>query len=260
MIPRLLKMRICQALPTPISAALAAMLFCAGGLSASVIITDISESAAEADFLATVDAADLGFIGREAFPSLSEGVNGATPGAQVAPGIAAGMLFPSGTSIALGLFFQTNSLGASPATLSPGGTLYAAGPLPGDGRAWLGPDLASNSLDIIIDPPAYRGQIRALSFAVAATGGSDVVVRLYDNENNLRGSETLAVTDPARLGIILTGESLFRVNVWAPTGFVDVGELDVYAIPEPAAAALLAALGALWCFRRRRTAPTRRTA
>ena len=252
MMPRMLIRQIRHALRAPASAALAATLFCAGGLSASVVITDISESAAEAEFLAIVDAADFGFIGREAFPSLDEGVTGTTPGAQVAPGVPAGTLFPSGTSIALGLFFQTNSLGGSPAALSPGGTLYAAGPLPGDDRAWLGPNLASNSLDIVIDPPAYRGQIHAFSFAVATTGGSDVVVRLYDNENNLRGSETLAVTDPARLGIVLAAEPLFRVNVWAPTGFVDVGELDLYAIPEPAAAGLLAALlAALWCFRRR---------
>lgn len=230
----------------------AVILLSAAALPAAVVITDISDPVAEAQFVDAVDAAELSFIGRESFPSLSEGVAGTTPGAQVAPGVPAGTLFPSGSNTSLGLFFQTNSLGGNPAALSPGGTLYATGPFPGDGRAWLGPNLASNSLDIIVDPPAYRGQIHAVSFAVTTTGGSPVVVRLYDNENNLQGSETLTVSDSSRTGIVLTGEPIFRVNVWAPTGFVDVGDLDLYAIPEPAAAALFAALAALWAVDRRR--------
>ncbi|MCC5808381.1 MAG: hypothetical protein JJU00_18785 [Opitutales bacterium] len=229
----------------------AAALLSAAALPAAVVITDISEPAAEAQFADAVDAAELVFIGRESFPSLGEGTSGTTTGAQLAPGVPAGTLFPSGSNTSLGLFFQTNSLGGNPAALNPGGTLYATGPFPGDSRAWLGPNLASNSLDIIVDPPAYRGQIHAFSFAVATTGGSPVVVRLYDSENNLQGSETLTLGDSSRTGIVLTGEPMFRVNVWAPTGFVDVGDLDLYAIPEPAAAALLAALAALWAIRRR---------
>ncbi len=254
MTSRMLHLRIRPACCARIAAAFSFTLFCAGSLSATVIVSDISDAAAEADFLAAVEAADQRFIGREAFPSLGEGVAGTTPGAQLAPGVPAGTLFPSGSNATLGLFFQSNALGGSPSTLSPGGTLYATGPFPGEDRAWLGPNLATNSLDIIIDPPAYRGQVNAFSFAVATTGGSPVVVRLYDNENTLRGSETFTIGDTTRLGIVLTGEPLFRVNVWAPTGFFDVGELDVYAIPEPAAAALTAALAALWfTLRQRRT-------
>ena len=240
-------------LPINAMAVLALCTFLPSAYAASPAIFAIANAADEDTFLDSIATAGLNFIGRESFPSVGEGMFGTTPAAQVAPGVPAGPLFPTGTNPALGLFFQTNSLGGNPATLSPGGQLYAVGPLPADNRAWLGPDLSSNSLDIIIDPPAYRGQIQAFSFAVATTAGSPVVVRLYDNENNLQGSEILAVEESMRIGIVLSGDSLFRVNVWAPSGFVDVGQLDLYAIPEPATAAFISALAAFWIVRRRRS-------
>jgi hypothetical protein len=227
----------------------AALLSLPSAQCASSVILDLSESFEEAQFIDAVNAAELVFIGRESFPSLGEGAFGTTPGAQLAPGVPAGSLFPTGSNIALGLFFQTNSLGGSPSGLSPGGTLFATGPVPGFEPAWLGHNLSSDSLDIIVDPSAYRGQIHAFSFAVATTGESPVVVRLYDNENTLQASETLSVSNAMLVGIFLTDEPIFRINVWAPTGFVDVGELALYAIPEPATTALLTALAA-FCFAR----------
>ena len=187
-----------------------------------------SPGESETTFLQAIAGAELTLLGRESFPSVGSEQSGGTPGALLAPGVAAGSLFPTGSDTTLGLLFQTNSLGSNPSAPSPGGTLFAVGPTSESQRTWIGPNLASDSLDVIVDPPGYRGLSRAFSFAVRTTGGSSVAVRLYDNENTLLASVNFSSADLGRIGILSTNNALFRINMHAPGGYLDVAALDLY--------------------------------
>lgn len=192
------------------------------------------------------------FLGSESFSGIGFGQSGVTPGSLIAPGVPAGPFFPNGTSIPLGLLIQTNASGASPVTPNPGSTLYASGPVTPGGYPWLGPNLASESMDLIIDPPDHRGEARALAFNANTTNGSDLVVKVYDTANSLVAQQVFAQPDMQRFGLIASGGPLFRVNLFAPSGFLDVAEIDLYVVPEPALSAFLIGLASLLLLRRRR--------
>ncbi len=189
---------------------------------------DESESA----FQQAAAVAELTVLGRESFPAVGEGQSGSTPGPLLAPGVPSGPLFPSGSNVTLGLLFQTNVLGGNPSTPSAGGTIFAVGPTAEEARAWIGPNLSTNSLDVFVDPPAYRARAGAMSFAVRTTAGAPVTVRLYDNENTLLASETFNSGDLERIGILSSSQHLFRVNIHASGGYLDIAQIDLYVSGE----------------------------
>ncbi len=190
--------------------------------------TDENENA----FQQAAAAAELTLLGRESFPSVGEGQSGGTPGSLLAPGVPAGPLFPSGSNGTLGLLFQTNSLGGNPSSPSAGGTIFAVGPTSEEARTWIGPNLSTNSLDVFVDPPAYRSRARAMSFSVRTTAGAPVTVRLYDNDNTLLASETFNSGNLERIGVLSSSQHLFRVNVHAPGGYLDIADIDLYVSGE----------------------------
>jgi hypothetical protein len=186
----------------------------------------------ENPFREAAAAAELMLLGRESFPSVGAEESGSTPGSLLAPGVQAGPLFPSGSNGTLGLLFQTNSLGDNPSAPSAGGTIFAVGPTADEVRAWIGPNLSTDSLDVFVDPPAYRARAQAMSFAVRTTAGAPVTVRLYDNENTLLASETFNSGNLERIGVLSSSQHLFRVNIHAPGGYLDVASIDLYVSGE----------------------------
>lgn len=216
----------------------------------------IEDAASDQQFASAVQG--FTFLGSEEFagsildPSAEQDLGTHT----LAPGTSAPS-FPGGADPTLGLTFQSNSLGSLPLTPSPGGSLYASGSaVGGAGMIRIGPEATSHSLDIFFDPPDFRGLVRGVAFTVFQEGGGDAVVRIYNSDNVELAStmvEGLGLEETKRVGLIAPeGETIFRVSYWVPDGYGDVGELELYAIPEPAAYSLaLAALSGLFLLRRR---------
>ncbi len=219
-------------------------------------IINIGDPAGEQEFQSTVQG--LRFYGVETFSGSTLAADAQTNlGTHIlSPGVSAAH-FPGGTDTTLGITIQVNTLGGDPATLSPGGRLFASGPAVGDtGVVRVGPEDARHSLDIIVDPPAFRGQVRAVSFTAFQEGGGNAEVRLYGSDNRLLAIETAshsAPEDAAGYGFFAPeGETIFRINYRVPDGYGDVGSLNLYVIPEPAtAAAIFGAAVLLLVFRRR---------
>lgn len=207
----------------------------------------------EAQFDEAMDTAGATLLGRESFPDVGVGQSGVTPSHLIAPGLAAGPLFPSGTSTLLGLLFQTNNQTDDAATMSPGGSFYATGAIFTGDRTWLGTNFESDSIDIIIDPPDHRGQTRGMDFFARTTSNSDLMVRVYDNTNTLVSSFTFAQPDNDLIAIYSDSAPLFRINLHAPTGFVDVADVGLHTVPvpEPALSVVVVSLLGLMVLRRR---------
>lgn len=185
-----------------------------------------------------IAATSLTLLGRETFSSVGLNESGITSGSIIAPGVPAGDDFPNGSNPTLGLTFQTNSMGSNPATPSPGGVIYAYGPNEAGGKTFITPDLMTQSLDVFVDPPAYRGMALALSFAVAIDSGSSVIIKVFDNNNNLLSTQTYSSAGLERVGIVSSDEALFRINIDASSGSADIADVALYVVPEPATTAL----------------------
>lgn len=210
----------------------------------------IEDAASEQRFKDGLQATGAFSLGIESFGSttLSFGEGVALSGPVLAPGEANGP-FPQGTSTALGLFLQTNQLGGAPAAPSPHGFLFASGPDPGAFEfVRVGPDSSSMSLDILVFPPNFAGMVRGLTFRAVIDGGDAAEVRLFDNQNNLLVSETFfgASSSSLLIGVLAPPDETFlRVNLWAPAGYGDAGDFEVFAIPELSTGALLMGAGIL---------------
>ena len=145
------------------------------------------------------------------------------------------------------MVIQTNADGSHPAAPNPGGRLYASRSSVTGGIAWVGPNLASDGLDLFVDPPGHRGEARALAFVVNTSGGQALVLKVFDNTNAVIAEHTFVGLGHERLAVIATDQSLFRIHLFAPSGFFDVGAIDVYlgtltVIPEATAVVPLAGL------------------
>jgi hypothetical protein len=206
-------------------------------------------------FQDAIEEEGLILLGCESLDSIEMEEWGLTPTSILAPGESAGPLFPTGTARPLGLWIQTNADGLDPVAPNPGGQIYAYRSSAIGESAWLGPNRADNGLDLFVDPPGQRGRVRALAFNVATAGGTELVARLFDNTNTEFAQHTFTVAGQSRVAVAVSGQSLFRVNLFAPSGYFDVGEIEVYVVPIPEIAAVpflagLLGLGAL--LRRRR--------
>jgi hypothetical protein len=208
---------------------------------AAVIYYPAVDPSAET-FEDAVASAGLVFLGRESFADVGVGQAGITPTGLLAPELPAEPLFPNGTLALLGLLFQTNEDGEDVAAPNLGDVLYATGPIITGERTYLGPNVASDSLDIFIDPPSFRGQTFGFAFTATTTPGSTLQVKVLDNNNTVISSMSFTDVVDQRIGIISSADPLFRINIFATDGFFDVAELDVYVVPEPAATVLLVSM------------------
>jgi len=208
-------------------------------------------------FSSTIASIGYTYLGRESFDSIGLGQSGLTPDYFLAPGVASGAFFPAGTSALLGIMFQTNSNGGDATAPSPGGRLYATGPFQAGDPGWLGPDLSSDSLDVFIDPPGHQGDIRSIAFDVNVSAGATFSVKVFDNSNSLVSEQIFPDPGLNRVAIVAAPDlPLFRINLHAETGFFDVGEVELYAVPEPAAVGVLVSLVVLGTAALRRRPPT----
>ncbi len=198
-------------------------------------------------FQAGVAAAGAVLIGKETFsPSaLAAGQEQALTRPVLAPGEPNGP-FPQGTNPVTGLILQTNQLGGAPVQTSTAGVLFASAPVPGGPDfTRVGPENQNMSLDVLVAPPGLAGMVRGMTFRAVIEGGDTAEIRVFDNQNNLLAFRTFsAEADEAMLIAVLAplNETFLRLNLWAPTGYGDLGDLSVYAIPEPAFAVLATGL------------------
>ncbi len=204
----------------------------------------MNDAAGEQEFQSAVQG--FAYLGREELANYSFAGEASLGSPALFPGVST-THFPGGSDAFLGITFQVNTLGGSPAALSPGGSLFAAGPGAGEtGVVRIGPEDARHSMDLIFDPPEFRGMVRAVSFTVFQEGGEGGEVRLYNSENELRSYGFLPDSgpgEPGRIGIIAPeGEVLFRTNYWVPEGYGDATGMDLYAIPEPVTASSILGL------------------
>jgi len=190
-----------------------------------------------------VTAAGAVLIGIESFASstLAAGQGQALDRPVLAPGEANGP-FPQGTNPATGIILQTNQLGGEPAQPSPAGVLYASAPTSGGiDFTRVGPENPNMSLDVLVAPPNLAGMVRAVTFQAVIEGGNTAEVRVFDNQNNLLAFQTFsAEAGEAMLIAVLAplNETFLRINLWAPSGYGDAGNFYLFAVPEPANAAL----------------------
>ena len=175
---------------------------------------------------------DLYFLGKQAIPSPGLGAQVVLPGAALVSGQPAGDLFPSGLMEALGITLQSNSLGASPSTPSPGGPLLVSGPISIGGQSLIGPSITQDSLDIILNPSGFQGLVRAIDFPVS-TSSAAVMIRLFDSQNQLIDSKLLPA-GTSHVGIMMPSGTFVRVNLHAEGG-VDIGDISIHTSAGPAA-------------------------
>ncbi|MEI9865959.1 MAG: hypothetical protein WDN00_15690 [Limisphaerales bacterium] len=159
------------------------------------------------------------------------------------PGVANGP-FPTGSSVAVGVRAQGNSLGNNPATLAPGpGLFYApAGFVGFSGNAQPTKQVSANktnaSFDLIFTNIAQNipraASLSPMYYRILSPNNSvTLTVRVYNQANTLLGSTTVAgvpdCLETAYLGIVTTGsDTLGRINIWATTQ--DVSGADNIAV------------------------------
>lgn len=238
------------------AAALAFLAACPAEADVSVFAVD--DAAADMLFSEAMDLEGAVSVGKETFAGSTLGADEevSLSSSLLAPGVASGP-FPNGTTTGLGLYYQTNNLAGNPVTWSPGGSLYATGAgVGGYGFIRVGSENISDSLDLIIDPAAFRGMVRGITFGAAVAGGEILEVRLFDDQHNLLSLESFGTGESGRLTIAVAAapeSTFFRINLWAPDGWTDAGNIEVFAVPEPAASATVAGvlvLLLLWIRRR----------
>lgn len=157
------------------------------------------------------------------------------------PGLGELVSFPGGALLAgdprflqaqLGLTLQTNGLGADANEISPGGALLLRGPLAEGDPAAVGTNLATDSLDLIVDPREFTELIRGVAFTLLANEETQVRVQIYNRGNELI-DEGLVTLQSGRIGILTERPDVFRINV-STNGFFEIGEIEIYleAIPQ----------------------------
>ncbi|RIL06140.1 MAG: hypothetical protein DCC71_07965, partial [Proteobacteria bacterium] len=191
---------------------------------------------------------------------------GAAPAAIVSdpvlPGVANGP-FPNGVAAATGMTVQSNSLGGEAATPAPGGGLfYAPAGFTGvSGNAQPSNQLSSNvtgsSFDLLFAAAAGAAPsaIALSPMFYRITGDSStgtIAVQVFASGGALLGETSVPdvadVSESSFLGVVVTApDALGRINLWAgATAVAGADNVDVYAAPEPGAAAAAAvALAAL---------------
>ncbi len=218
----------------------------------------LDDEGAELRLSEVMDLAGAVSIGKETFATSTLGPNGGEllPNSLLAPGVANGPFFPQGTDAGLGVYFQSNALGDAATEWSPGGPLYASGADAGFGFIRVGADDLNESLDLIINPPEFGGLIRGISFDIVVEGGGVLEIRLFNDQNItlLSGSFTVGESGMLTLAVTAAPEStFFGINLWAASGYADAGNVEIYAIPEPASGAAIAGISVfllLWIRRR----------
>jgi hypothetical protein len=238
-------MKLMQTKQTPVVRLLSCMMagvLLGPPLASAVQFYDISQDG-QAAFLDAVGASF--FLGSETFESATVGDNQevALDGPILAPGLANGP-FPEGTDVSLGITLQVNTLGGAPSSLNPGGLLFAIGSdVDNAGFIRVGPENAAHSLDILLEPPGFLGEVTGFRLSVFATTPTGEI-RVYNTNNDLLASQLVTGlgSEAREFGIVApANQVMFRVNFWSDGGWGEAGNLQMYAVPEPSTWLLLLA-------------------
>ena len=151
-------------------------------------------------------------------------------GPTITPGVAT-TYFPTGTSTVRGITVQSNTLGNSPATLSPG-NIYslatASAGYVGTPDDQVSSNLPGESFDMIFNPPS--GAARAVTLTplffdvVSGVNFTDTMtIRVYNTVGTLIATQSFVgghyQTEASRFAVVTTGtDNIGRINIYGAAG------------------------------------------